>query len=187
MRCKRGKRALALTAAILALIAFAYIFVYPRVLQRMKYPIRYEAQIYEAAAQASVPPALIAAIALTESGYNARALSSQGAMGLMQILPETGGWIAEKLGEQTAFSEDWLYDADKSLMYGSWYLNYLLARYSGDMECAIAAYHAGQGAVDAWLKNADAGNLTIPESAPRTRHYVSKVKAAYEYYNRVYK
>ncbi len=177
---------------ILALIAaLAFTFVLPRVLERMRYPMKYSDLIVEHSKEFGVPPALTAAICLTESSYRPNALSKSGAMGLMQIMPETGGWIAGILGEGASYAPDSLNNADTSVKYGCWYLSFLMKRYGGDDVATIAAYHAGQGTVDKWFKDerySNGSTLTgFPESAPNTRHYVTKVQRAYEYYKKAYK
>ncbi|MBQ3078764.1 MAG: lytic transglycosylase domain-containing protein [Clostridia bacterium] len=175
---------------IIALIAF--VFILPGAYQRWRYPVRMEDEIRFHASRYNMPPELIAAFVATESSYNPRAVSDKGARGLMQIMPDTGGWIAGKLGEKSAYSPDLLFEAETSLRYGCWYVNFLLSRYDGCLINTIAAYHAGQGKVDEWLKNpeySDDGRVlkAVPESSPATRNYVNKVKKAYDYYKEAYR
>ncbi len=113
-------------------------------------------------------PALVAAVIFTESKFNARAKSSAGAIGLMQLLPDTARGIAIRTGG-TAFVVDDLYVPELNVRYGSWYLRHLLDRY-GDERTALAAYHAGQGNVDSWRR--DGVGIQFPE----TRSYVDKVE-----------
>lgn len=189
---KRKKRcSLLVPLTALALLAILFIGVYPRVTARSQYPVRYETEIRSAAEVYSLDPALLAAVARIESSYRADARSSAGALGLMQIMPETGAWIAEKRGERDVFTDDLLLEPESSLLYGGWYLRYLLDEFDGDFTCAVAAYHAGQGSVRSWLKNPayspDGRTLSaFPTDAPRTGHYVSKVRKAYDYYLKQY-
>lgn len=179
--------------ALLLLIAAAgYVFVLPRVRERLNYPVTYESEIRANAALFLLDPALVASIVHTESGGNPYAVSSVGAMGLMQIMPETGKWISKKLGFESGFREESLFNADTALLYGCWYLDYLLKLFDGETQCAVAAYHAGQGAVQKWLSDSayspDGRTLaSFPGDAPNTRNYVSKVRKAYEYYRKAYK
>ncbi len=191
MKKRKKRRSLLVPLTALALLAILFIGVYPRVTARSQYPVRYETEIRSAAEVYSLDPALLAAVARIESSYRADARSSAGALGLMQIMPETGAWIAEKRGERDVFTDDLLLEPESSLLYGGWYLRYLLDEFDGDFTCAVAAYHAGQGSVRSWLKNPayspDGRTLSaFPTDAPRTGHYVSKVRKAYDYYLKQY-
>ena len=118
---KRKKRRFPLVPlAMLALLAVLFVIVYPRMAARSQYPVRYEAEIRKAAEVYSLDPALLAAVARIESSYRADARSYVGALGLMQIMPETGAWIAEKRGERDAFTDEVLLDPETSLLYGGW-------------------------------------------------------------------
>lgn len=192
MKKRRKRRPRLIPLAILALLAVLFVAVYPRMAAHSQYPVRYETEIREAAEVYSLDPALLAAVARIESSYRADARSYAGALGLMQIMPETGAWIAEKRGERDVFNDDVLLDPESSLLYGGWYIRYLLDEFGGDFTCAVAAYHAGQGAVRKWLQNPaySPDGLTLssfPTDAPRTGHYVSKVRKAYDYYHEKYR
>lgn len=193
-RQRRRRRQSRVRGWILALILFtlAVIYILPNVKARMQYPVKYESEIRAAAGAYDLPPALIAAIAVTESAYRPEARSNMDARGLMQITPTTGEWIAGHLKEKSAFTADALYDPITSLRYACWYVDFLLEQFDGDEACAIAGYHAGQGSVRKWLNDpnysVDGRTLyAFPDDAPQTRHYVSKVQKAYEYYKKVYK
>lgn len=151
------------------------------------YPMEYEAAIRACAADSGLDPALPAAVILAESSYRPQAVSQADARGLMQLLPSTAEWISEKLGE--AFDEAALFDPDVNIRYGCWYLGFLMRRFGGDMTCAVAAYHAGQGRVDEWLANPEyspdgAALSLIPSQA--TDVYVKRVLKYYEKYERLY-
>lgn len=151
------------------------------------YPMEFEAEIRANAGENGLDPALPAAVILAESSYMPEAVSEANAQGLMQLLPSTAQWVAEKCDE--AYREGSLFEPDTNIQYGCWYLGYLIRRFSGNLTCAVAAYHAGQGTVDGWLANPeyspDGATLqTIPSSATDT--YVKRVLKYYEKYKELY-
>ncbi len=160
----------------------------PRVEPQIEvYPLDYEAQIRLYARENGLDPAWPAAVILAESSYDPGAVSSANAQGLMQLLPSTAEWIAGKFDE--TYAEGCLFDADTNIKYGCWYLGYLARRFGGNLACATAAYHAGQGTVDGWLKDpaysADGVALsTIPSE--KTDTYVKRVLRYYEKYCELY-
>ena len=122
--------------------------------ERAQHPLVYAEHINYYANLRSLDPALVCAVILNESSFNPRAESHLGARGLMQLMEDTAGWIAHKLDEDDeTYSFDSLYDPETNIRYGTWYLAYLSRRFGEDPTKVICAYHAGQGNVDAWLKN----------------------------------
>ncbi|HVA95187.1 MAG TPA: lytic transglycosylase domain-containing protein, partial [Candidatus Dormibacteraeota bacterium] len=119
-----------------------------------------EQMIRQVSARYRVDPALVRAVIQTESNWNSKAVSSKGALGLMQLVPGT----AQQLGVHNAF------DPRQNIDGGVRYLHTLLERYNGDLDMALAAYNAGPGAVDR------AGG--IPQYR-ETRNYVQKVTDSY--------
>jgi soluble lytic murein transglycosylase len=146
--------------------------------QRVRYPMRYELIVTTHARNYRLPPTLLAAVIYAESKFDASARSDAGAVGLMQLLPETARGIAVRTGGDRFVVSD-LLDPEVNVRYGSWYLRSLLDRYR-DVRTALAAYHAGQGNVDEWRRNG--GGIRFPE----TRHYVDTVLAAQRVYADVY-
>ncbi|HEV3071407.1 MAG TPA: lytic transglycosylase domain-containing protein [Solirubrobacteraceae bacterium] len=143
-------------------------------------PLRDASIIRRQAAAKQLDPALIAAVIYAESKFEPRT-SSAGALGLMQILPETADFIAGKSGGVRFTTSD-LATPAINLAYGSWYLRYLLNHYNGRELPAIAAYNAGLANVDRWLARAGgslaAGDIPFPE----TQAYVQRViQAQHEY------
>jgi soluble lytic murein transglycosylase len=147
--------------------------------QRIRYPLRYEAIVTSHARNYDLPPALLAAVIYTESKFDASARSDAGAVGLMQLLPETAKGIAVRTGGRRFVVDD-LLDPEINVRYGSWYLRHLLDRYD-DTETALAAYHAGQGNVDRWRR---AG---VGIQFPETRAYVEDVTALRRVYAKAYR
>jgi hypothetical protein len=119
-----------------------------------------EKLVREAAERHSVDPALIRAVIETESNWNPSAVSRKGAVGLMQLIPTT----AQRFGVNDLYSPQQNVDA------GVKYLKTLLERYNGNLDLALAAYNAGEGAVDR--------AHGVP-SFRETRDYVQRVQSAY--------
>jgi soluble lytic murein transglycosylase len=136
--------------------------------QRLWYPLRYEQIVRGHARNYSLDPALVAAVIYQESKFKPNARSTSGAVGLMQLLPDTANGIALHTGG-AAFRVDDLYDPEINVRYGSWYLRHLLRKY-GDERTALAAYNAGQDNVDRWRRNGR--GIQFPE----TRAYVDRVE-----------
>ena len=192
-RRRRNRRILAaaVTAAALLLAVTGVILwmafdVHPE-MSVENYPVAYEELIRRYAGENELPPAYVASVILAESSYLSDAVSSANAQGLMQLLPDTGDWIAGKFGE--TYEEGCLFDPETNIKYGCWYLGFLMRRYGGDMTCASSAYHQGQGTVDKWLQNpeysADGVTLTaIPSNATDT--YVKRILRYYEKYSEIY-
>lgn len=134
----------------------------PKVSQRT-YTL-YNKQILKVGKKYGLDPALLHAVILAESRYNADAISRRGAIGLMQLMPDT----AARYKVADAF------DANQNIRGGAQYLSYLLKLFDGDLELAIAAYNAGEGAV---IRN----GRKIPPY-PETVAYVPKVMAFYRKY-----
>jgi soluble lytic murein transglycosylase len=145
---------------------------------RLLYPLRYEEIIDGHARNYRLDEALLAAVIYQESKFDAEAESESGAIGLMQLLPDTARGIAVRTGG-SRFRVDDLYQPEINVRYGSWYLRHLLDRYE-DMELALAAYNAGQHTVDGWRSRG------VGIQFPETRHYVERVEELRRIYRRAY-
>jgi soluble lytic murein transglycosylase len=145
---------------------------------RLRYPLDYDHIVRGHAENYDLDPALLAAVIYRESKFDADARSSSGAVGLMQLLPETAKGIAVHTGGSRFRVSD-LYDPEINVRYGAFYLRRLVNKY-GDERLALAAYNAGQANVDEWL--ASGGDIRFPE----TRHYVDDVLDARDVYARAY-
>jgi soluble lytic murein transglycosylase len=139
---------------------------------RARYPLRYEHIVRGHADNYRLDPALVAAVIYQESKFRADARSDSGAVGLMQLLPETAKGIAARTGGSQFEVAD-LYDPEINVRYGSWYLRHLIDKY-GTEERALAAYNGGQG-------NLDRGVMY-----PETRHYVDRVLELRGIYRKAY-
>ena len=176
-------------AAVLIAAGIFYIGRYRQAMDYAQYPLRYRELIEENAAQFELEPWHVAAVVRCESSFRETATSSVGAMGLMQIMPDTGLWLAGKFDEEEIFTEEMLYQPETNLKYGCWFLRWLMRRYEGDRTLATAAFHAGHGTVDGWLEDPqispDGRTLaSIPYSSTST--YVERVLTACEKYQELY-
>ncbi|MBR2988654.1 MAG: lytic transglycosylase domain-containing protein, partial [Clostridia bacterium] len=122
------------------------------------YPIRYESEIETACKTYDVDKSLVTAIIKCESSFNEQAKSNKGAIGLMQLMPSSAKWCAQKLGIE--YSDEMLYNPRYNINMGVYYLSYLLDKF--DLNYAICAYNAGEGNVSKWL-NGD-GQIKFPET-----------------------
>ena len=145
---------------------------------RLRYPLRYDAIVRGHAHNYRLDPALLASVIYQESKFHAHARSSSGAIGLMQLLPDTAKGIAVHTGGSKFRVSD-LDNPEINVRYGSWYLRHLLDKYR-DEKTALAAYNAGQQNVDNW--RSQGMGIAFAE----TRHYVSRVEHLKTLYRRGY-
>src|SRR5271156_5998172 len=99
---------------------------------------QFDAIIEHAAVSSAVEPNLLRAVIVVESGFNSRAVSKRGAVGLMQLMPATA----------TRFGVSNPYDPRQNVHAGARYLKFLIDRFGNDIRLALAAYNAGEEAVD---------------------------------------
>lgn len=188
-RGARFVRAALILVLVLGMIGLVMMFSTDRVMEESTqiYPMQYTDLICRNAGEFGLEPAYVAAVILAESSYDPNAVSNVNAQGLMQIMPETGAWIAGKFGE--SYTEGCLFDPETNIRYGCWYLGFLMERYGGDKTCSSAAYHSGQGTVDKWLKDpaysTDGKTLNVI-GGDRADTYVERVLEYYEKYDELY-
>ena len=132
---------------------------------RMASSTELEQAVIRAAREHRLHPALLYAVMKAESSFNPLVVSKAGAVGLMQLVPET----AMRHGVRN------LYDTDENVAGGARHLRYLLDRFRGNTRLALAAYNAGEGKVDRYKR--------IPPYK-ETQHYVQKVLTYYRDYRK---
>ena len=190
---RRRERRLSLLALVLVLLIIA-VCVWDALrddFARAEYPQKYSAYVEEYAEQYELPTHLIYAVIRTESGFDSGAVSHAGAVGLMQLMPDTFRWLSdEMLGEHLA--DGMIRDPETNIRYGCYYLRRLYDRY-GNWNAALAAYNAGPTRVDRWLEDpsmVDENGVLLSECIPdpygETRRYVPSVLAAMEKYDTLY-
>jgi soluble lytic murein transglycosylase len=146
--------------------------------ERLWYPLRYEPIVRGHARNYHLDPALLAAVIYQESKFKAGAKSKSGAIGLMQLLPDTAKGIALHTGGAQFRVVD-LYNPEINVRYGAWYLRHLIKKYR-DERTALAAYNAGQDNVDQWRQAGE--GIQFAE----TRAYVDRVEKLKRIYRRAY-
>ena len=152
-------------------------------LRQQDYPVEYEQIVQSVSVEQGVPEHIIYAVIYTESSFVPDAVSTMGAIGLMQILPDTAEWLAKREGIE--YSDKMLTDPEYNIRLGTKYLKILYDKYS-NWDAAHAAYHAGFSRVDSWLSEGIAsfntdGQLTgIPIDS--TSNYVNKIRLVREKY-----
>ncbi|MDX9873260.1 MAG: lytic transglycosylase domain-containing protein [Clostridia bacterium] len=155
---------------------------------KFSYPYPHREIITEAGGKYGVDPYLAAAIMRVESKFDARAVSRVGARGLMQIMPETGRWIAQQM-KITEYTDELLFVPEFNLPMGIWYIAYLKDAFQNDTVKVLAAYNAGEHKVKGWLSagvwtglKQDIAQIPYAE----TRRYIDKVLFDHHIYKRVY-
>lgn len=158
-----------------------------RSIRKAVHPVKYVDEICAAADANGIDRLVAAAVVSTESGFDPKAVSRDGAEGLMQLLPSTAEWIDFRRG--THLAENGLFDAETNLDYGCWLLSFLLDRYDGNLRHALIAYNAGFGRADEWLKDPsllDENGCIASIPYGETRNYVDKVTNLINTYGELY-
>ena len=149
-----------------------------RLLLEVLYPFPHEAIIRSEAEEWGVDPFLVAGLIRQESAFWAGARSSANARGLMQVLPETGGTLARRIGP-TPFKSAVLYQPDVNLHLGTAYLRDMLKRYDNELPLVLSAYNAGPTRANRWRRRfpevADPVRFTERIPFRETRGYVKNV------------
>ena len=166
-----------MTAAIIIIVTYK--------IDGWLYPIKYEAEVEKYSTLYNVEKELVQAVMREESGFKEQATSKTGAVGLMQIMPETGEWIAEQLNDRNTD----LYEVERNIRYGTWYLSELETEFGGNTVLALSAYNAGRGTVWDWIEEYSWDkDFDDVESIPyeETKAYVKRVLRSYKKYKELY-
>jgi soluble lytic murein transglycosylase len=186
-RIRRGALTLVAMAVVGVIVVLTAPLATKAVRELTSLPLSDAAIIRQQAAAKHLPPALVAGVIYAETKFDART-SPAGAVGLMQIEPETALFLAKRSGA-TTFSPSDLNTPSVNIAYGCYYLRYLLNQYHGSVVLALAAYNGGETNVDRWVAKARAHGHTLKISAipfPETRDYVSRVLGAAKQYRHHY-
>ncbi len=145
----------------------------------LRFPKLYQQEFRVAALTTDISLPLLYAIARQESAFNARAVSSANARGLMQLIPSTAKLTARRMGLSSP-SVTQLHQPELNIKLGSFHFGWLIDRFEGQTALAVAAYNAGEKRVDRWTKNKQGLSLDVwIEQIPfkETRNYVKNVLA----------
>jgi soluble lytic murein transglycosylase len=166
---------------VLAVLGAGFIYLQrtePAWWARLWYPLSYKTIVTAHARNYKLDPALLSAVIYQESKFRANAVSRTGAVGLMQLQPDTAKGIAIHTGGSRFRVSD-LYEPEINVRYGAWYLHHLLEKYRNE-KLALAAYNAGQKNVDDWRAKGE--DIQFSE----TRAYVKRVERLKTIYRRAY-
>ena len=179
------KKLLILIPAIIITIAISASLAAPHV-QRAIYPLKYSTHINNYSKELDLDPYLISAIIYEESRFKKDSRSGAGALGLMQIMPETARWISNQ--SKMELEDGSLLVPKENIALGTWYFNWLLDKYDNETR-ALAAYNGGENNIDAWLKrNGEISDEEFIKNIPfkETRAYVERVKISRSKYQDLY-
>ena len=179
-------------AVVAAVAAIYFLISTPTIQKKFLYPFPYRSTPENYSSCRKVDKFLAVAVMKVESNFSEEAHSQSGAVGLMQIMPETAAWIAYQLGEapeEVADDIKNLREPETNIRYGIWYLAELEDEFKGNDVLALAAYNAGRGNVHEWIdKNHWDENFSDADKIPyaETRDYVKRVLHCREKYSELY-
>lgn len=174
---------------LIILIILSFLLFYPAknfdlwTIRRNFEPVEYREYIEFYAHKFSLDPDLLAALIYVESRFDAGAESKKGAVGLMQLMPSTAIWVAEKLKKEDFKLND-LNNPELNIKFGSWYFNYLYQKFEGDLIKSLAAYNAGAKNVELWLESGWNGSIEEKIPFQETDDFVRRVISTKEYYRK---
>ncbi len=168
-----GKTLVWLAGAII-IVALVY-----NVAAKSTYPLEYTDLVLLKSNENNIPRNLILAVIREESRFKPEQVSKVGAVGLMQVMPKTAEWIAEKRGIK--YDANKLSDPDVNIDLGVWYIRYLYNQFDNNDTLAIEAYNAGITNVMAWEKK-NPNSIEFAE----TEAFVKRVKKSWEKYDTYY-
>jgi len=185
MKWLRKKRVL-----LLLFISFVALLYLSSNWMTLLYPIYYKDEIRKHAAHYKVDPFLVASIIRVETNFKPGKESKKGALGIMQLMPDTANWAMDMAKLPSVNLMNVKNEVDANIQLGTWYIQSLHKEMDGNPIAAIAAYNAGPGNVKNWInKGMWDGTYENVKSIPvgETRHYVQRVIYYYNQYTDVYK
>lgn len=149
---------------------------------KLAYPFAYSKEVFYYSDEYNLDPSLVFSIINEESGFNTLSVSKSGAIGLMQIMPKTGEFVADKLGLDYDDSSV-LFNPDVNIQIGCYYLRYLFNKYN-DLNKVLFSYNAGEGVMQELYNGED---IKIVESIEinETKNYIKRVTKTRNAYNKL--
>lgn len=179
------KHILSITLTVI-ILAVVFVIAFQETFQRQRYPLYYADLIDEYAAKNGIEPELVAAVIYCESSFDPKAVSHAGAVGLMQLMPDTFDWLSRLMEDDFIGGE--IDDVETNISCGCYYLGWMQRKF-GSQQAAIAGYNAGHGITARWLadENYSKDGVTLDEIPyAETDKYVKKVIKAKEMYKKLY-
>ena len=170
--------------ALLCLFAGILFSAFVYVEKKYIYPLKYKEEVFLFADEYQIEKELVFATIKVESGFDKNAKSSKGAVGLMQISPDTAKFIASEIGVQT-FD---LTNEKTNIHFGCFYLKYLINKFE-NVKTAIVAFNAGEGNVSRWLQNNETskdGKSLDFVPFKESREYLKKIEKSMIKYKKLY-
>ncbi len=173
-----------MTMLLIAGLSLGFVRLPGALARQYLYPVSYEQAILESSERHGVDPLLVCAVIKCESNWDSAAMSDAGAVGLMQLMPDTSSELANY-----GYVDVWGYDPENltdpatNIEYGCAYLSQLQSQL-GSTDEVIAAYNAGPGSVGEWL--AEGGDIAEAIKFPETALYLKRVNKTYERYQQLY-
>ena len=191
---RKGRVIVVIVVVILLLLAAAAFFgfdIYQKSVQEYKlatHPLKYSEYVEKYADEYGIDKYVIYAFIKTESGFNADAVSSTGARGLMQLMETAFDWVKFRLGDGDDVTFDDMFDPETNIRYGAYMVSYL-TEYFGCTDTAAAAYFSGIGEVSGWVSDpaySSDGVHIDKYPSKNAAHYVNKINNALSTYYELY-
>ena len=159
----------------------------PNFIRRLIYPTYFRELILPRAQSLDLDPALVFALIRQESLFQPNARSYADARGLMQVIPLTGGDIAQRTNTPN-YTDDSLFLPYRSVEFGTWFLRSMLNFLNGNQFAALAAYNAGPGNVQSWMPFADDLDIFVAQIPLREpREYIRRIYLNLANYRDIYR
>jgi len=172
--------------SLILIVFFIVLFFISNMPRHIANNLLFQKEVQKYAKLNKVDPLFVNAVIAVESKFIYSAHSKNGAVGLMQLMPETAQELSDELGEKSLYKD--LENPKTNIRLGVYYLKKLLTMFDGNKTLALAAYNAGSGNVSNWLKKDESIKTNI-KNIPfaETKNYVSKVLRTYNLFKRIEK
>lgn len=168
------------------IVIITFLFVFFSLFILISYPTKYRDKIEKYSTKYNLSPSMVASVIKIESNYNPNAISSAGAIGLMQLMPTTASEIANKLGKDWNYND--LFDVDNNIEIGCYYLRYLLDIFKEDTDNSLSSYNWGLNNVKTWILKGNVDGYGTITNIPvvETSKYLKKYRRAKFMYSDIF-